>query len=421
MKAKKKELFEYEDDQFYPLFEYINNELDLLFILIFLECFHHGKDVLNFADFFKGNYWDIDDVRSEISDTNDFYSIPDMVMEQTVFIFEDTRMGKILEVGIDDLDGALEDVLVQIASIGSENAKKEAPNYTFFLDQLYFLKDLQQKKQMALMEANPDKIGEIIRNKNKDIFFSKDETYFKKLQPIAMEAPKHILFRVIYNEVKVQEIEDEVLAYLTDFSKDKYLEQEKLPRLHFTEQIENFYRYISRLNLIGDTVNVPFTILTETGFEAVKIFAYLQTRKVIKIRWSDEGSWKVQFLKLPITPDSLLGLTKTTEPAVETKKLKADLSFKEATSILTIDGNEIKIQGADQKELLRIMFEEPDQLGNEWFFSEIGELNDFANHTPEKKFYNAAYQLKLKVAQNTPIKDFFITTNQSVRLNPKYL
>jgi hypothetical protein len=129
----------------------------------------------------------------------------------------------------------------------------------------------------------------------------------------------------------------------------------------------------------------------------------------------------VQFLKLPITPDSLLGLTKTTEPAVETKKLKADLSFKEATSILTIDGNEIKIQGADQKELLRIMFEEPDQLGNEWFFSEIGELNDFANHTPEKKFYNAAYQLKLKVAQNTPIKDFFITTNQSVRLNPKYL
>jgi hypothetical protein len=36
MKAKKKELFEYEDDQFYPLFEYINNELDLLFILIFL-------------------------------------------------------------------------------------------------------------------------------------------------------------------------------------------------------------------------------------------------------------------------------------------------------------------------------------------------------------------------------------------------
>jgi hypothetical protein len=259
MKAKKKELFEYEDDQFYPLFEYINNELDLLFILIFLECFHHGKDVLNFADFFKGNYWDIDDVRSEISDTNDFYSIPDMVMEQTVFIFEDTRMGKILEVGIDDLDGALEDVLVQIASIGSENAKKEAPNYTFFLDQLYFLKDLQQKKQMALMEANPDKIGEIIRNKNKDIFFSKDETYFKKLQPIAMEAPKHILFRVIYNEVKVQEIEDEVLAYLTDFSKDKYLEQEKLPRykekrLHFTEQIENFYRYISRLNLIGDTV-----------------------------------------------------------------------------------------------------------------------------------------------------------------------
>jgi hypothetical protein len=81
----------------------------------------------------------------------------------------------------------------------------------------------------------------------------------------------------------------------------------------------------------------------------------------------------------------------------------------------------LKINGPDQKEFLKIIFKDRKELGKEWFFSEIAEVYDFAGNTSDKKFYNASYQLNLKVAQKTPIKDFLITTKQSARVNPIYL
>lgn len=425
MAKKKKELFEYEDEPFYTPFDFINKDLDLLFLIIFLEAFKQGKDTINFADFFKGDYWDIDDVADEITDTNDYYSIPDMVMEQVLFIFEDLRLGKVLQVGIDDLDQALADILIMVAKIGPENAKREAPNYVGTIEQVCFLKDIKEAEVNKELKDHPDNVREILKNKNKNVFFSKDEGYFRKLQTLAIEIPNHILFRLAYNEERVKEIENVIAMYLQEFSQDKYLDQEELPRyqekrLYFAQQIENFYRYVSRLNLIGDTINVPFTILSETGFEAVKILRFLEINGKIKIRWSDEGSWKVQFLKLPITPESLLGATKQeTEP--KPTSLKSGLSFNEATSTLSIGEHSLKINGPDQKEFLKIIFKDRKELGKEWFFSEIAELYDSASNANDKKFYNASYQLNLKVAQKTPIKDFLITTKQSARVNPIYL
>jgi hypothetical protein len=54
----------------------------------------------------------------------------------------------------------------------------------------------------------------------------------------------------------------------------------------------------------------------------------------------------------------------------------------------------------------------------EWFFSEISESYDMANTslTP-KKFYNADYQLNKKIALETGIKKFFITTTQTFQIN----
>jgi len=39
----------------------------------------------------------------------------------------------------------------------------------------------------------------------------------------------------------------------------------------------------------------------------------------------------------------------------------------------------------------------------------------------DKKFYNATYQIAQKIIKDTGIRDFFITTKQSARINPKYL
>lgn len=425
MANKKKEPFQYEDEPVYKPFDFINKELDLLFIIIFLEAFNQGRDTINFADFFKGNYWDIDDVADEITDTNDYYSISDMVMEQTLFIFEDLRLGKVLQVGIDDLDQTFNDILIEVAKIGPENAKREAPNYNAVIEQVFFLKSIRTELFQKELKKHPDDIRELIKNKNKNIFFTKEEGYFRKLQTLAVETPNHILFRLAYNEERIKEIEKEISDYIKAFSEDKYLSDADLPRykekrLYFAQQIENFYRYISRLNLIGDTINIPFTILTEVGFEAVKILRFLELNKVIKMRWSDEGSWKVQFLKLPITPENLLGKMKI-EILEKTTSLKSGLSFNEATSILSIDEHKVKIQSPDQKEYLKIIFKDQKELNKEWFFSEIAELSDFAKNTNNKKFYNTFYQLNLKVAQKTPIRDLLITSKQSVIINPKYL
>ncbi|MFA6466401.1 MAG: hypothetical protein WCV71_00905 [Patescibacteria group bacterium] len=418
---QKKETFKYEEKSYYKPFDYINKDLDLLFILIFIEEFKRQNNELNFGNFFKGNYWDIDQVNDEVMDTNDYQSVSDMVLEQALFIFEDIRIGKIIEVGIDNTDESIKDLLVEVAKIGPENAKKDAPNYYYPFEQLFFIANQEREVRLKQLEQNPDlDIGIFL--KDKSVFFTKEHGYFRALQPFIIDIPTHILIRVKYNATKIKEIEKEIFDYLEDFSNDKYIE--KLPRyqekrLYFAQQIENFYRYVSRLNLIGDTINIPFTILNESGFETVKILRFLELKEVIKIRWSDEGSWKVQFTKLPITPESLLGIK--SENAKTYTSLKSGLAYDETSSTLTIGEYNIKINGPDQKDFIRIIFKNQKELNKEWFFSEICEIFDPAMDNNDKKFYNASYQVNLKIAQKTLIKDFLLTTKHSVRVNPKYI
>jgi len=112
------------------------------------------------------------------------------------------------------------------------------------------------------------------------------------------------------------------------------------------------------------------------------------------------------------------------EEKKETKedRVKYKSSFDEAKGVLTIGNKEIKIKKfTDQYHLLRIIFENQNEIYQEWFFSEISEKYDSEADLPDKKFYNATYQLKQKIARETGIKDFFITTTQSFKINPKYL
>ena len=99
-----------------------------------------------------------------------------------------------------------------------------------------------------------------------------------------------------------------------------------------------------------------------------------------------------------------------------TKKLYFDID----KARLYVWGKEIKLfKFKDEYHTLRIMFENPKELSQEWFFSEIVERIDNGNLN-EKKYYNAIYQLRLKL-EKQGINDFFITTKQSVKINKKYL
>lgn len=102
------------------------------------------------------------------------------------------------------------------------------------------------------------------------------------------------------------------------------------------------------------------------------------------------------------------------------KEMEPALFFDPDKSRLHIQGREIKIQKfRDQYHLLRIIFENPKDTPQEWFFSEVIERID-PTYTDEKRYYNAAYQIRRKLAENG-LPDFFITTRQSAKINPRYL
>lgn len=94
--------------------------------------------------------------------------------------------------------------------------------------------------------------------------------------------------------------------------------------------------------------------------------------------------------------------------------------FNVDTSRLYVRGKEIKLlKFKDGYQALRVIFNDPNDLSKEWFFSEIREKVD-AGEVNDKKYYNAIYQVSLKL-KIKGINDFFITTNQSVKINSKYL
>ena len=86
---------------------------------------------------------------------------------------------------------------------------------------------------------------------------------------------------------------------------------------------------------------------------------------------------------------------------------------------MSICDKNVKIQKfSDQYHLLRILFK--DEL-KDWQFSEIAELIDSEKAFKWKNLYNSANEIKKKIAIETGIKDFFITTTQSIKINEKYL
>jgi len=101
------------------------------------------------------------------------------------------------------------------------------------------------------------------------------------------------------------------------------------------------------------------------------------------------------------------------------EKTEKELFFDPDKSLLIINGQQIKIRKfSDQYHLLRILFEEKLK---DWQFSEIAELIDSEKAFKWKNLYNSANEIKKKIAIETSIKDFFITTTQSIKINEEYL
>ena len=108
------------------------------------------------------------------------------------------------------------------------------------------------------------------------------------------------------------------------------------------------------------------------------------------------------------------------------KEIKLNLSFSLQTGSMNLidkSGLEYKIsvQGQVQKEVLRVIFQNPENSYSEWSLYDISELLGGAD-VNETAVKNAIYQFNRKVKLTIPsIENLFILTKHSTQLNPKYV
>jgi hypothetical protein len=109
-------------------------------------------------------------------------------------------------------------------------------------------------------------------------------------------------------------------------------------------------------------------------------------------------------------------------PNVETEDMKVGFQLPEFNgekSILTIHSKPCHIRKySKQYELLKVIFSDTKK---DWQYSEIAELIDPADRIVWKTLHSQIMAISRKIAIDTQIKDFFITTTQSVRINPTFL
>ena len=109
-------------------------------------------------------------------------------------------------------------------------------------------------------------------------------------------------------------------------------------------------------------------------------------------------------------------LTRLTKPSQLTVSFDIDLG------LLKLVNKKIYFRKyTEQYHTLKIIFENKENLKNEIFFSEIAEKLDSSKGYSDKDFHNYFSAIKKRVSAETGIKDLFITTTQSIKINPNYI
>jgi hypothetical protein len=398
-----------------------NSRTNLLNVLILLEAFDNKKTILTLQDFIKGDYWDIEEIYEEIREQNDYGSTQDLILEQVLSTVDLFQLGKIKSISVIGLSEFLQTIVQE--AIETKVIANEIENtvlyYTSIIEKIGELKALSEKYRDEAFEKNPESIA---WHDYYDQIKLTPNSYSKHLEYIVHAGAPFIEIEIEFHKNGIENLKSSLSDYLLAFSQDAFI-SEKENQLYFSKQLENFLVYINKLPLINSTINVPFEVLNERGFEFVKITSYLESKNKLKVRrWGDKHIWNIKFHTTPITINSLISSDQNKKTDASAIILKSNLSFNEANSMLTIGNSQVKLRkGSDPYHLLRIMFEDADELQKEWFYSEISEKYDVGANFDDKKFYNASYQLKQKIAQETTLKDVLITTAQSLRINPKYL
>ncbi|MFM7088071.1 MAG: hypothetical protein ACKOW9_00855 [Candidatus Paceibacterota bacterium] len=102
---------EEEDEYKLKPFDCFNNDMNLLVINILLEGFYRGKNIFTLDQFLKGNYWKMEEITTEITDTKDYGSVEIYVLHQIIQIIRDLNLGKVTRISVTDLYELTENVV----------------------------------------------------------------------------------------------------------------------------------------------------------------------------------------------------------------------------------------------------------------------------------------------------------------------
>lgn len=402
-------------------FDYFNSDIKLLALHILLEGFYRGQNIFTLDQFLKGNYWKIDEISDEIRDTNDYGSIEDLVYQQVIMMVNDLKLGKIKRISVNNLSGLTEEIIRQ--AVNEKNAtENEVMMYSAMIDEVYDLKKIR--------DAEIEKEGKFDRKKWNTIDFTEDN-FYRNIKTLSQIGASFIEIEIDFNEKYANKVNDDIGDYLDNFYQDDFIDKKPIyrqKRFYFSKQIENFFEYIKRFPVVDGCINIPFSALEEDGFEVIKILSYLEKETRLKVRnWNDTELWNVKFHKIPITLNSLLGQEeKETLSVSSDKEIKLNLSFlpQIATMLLTDQNNneyKVKVQGQVQKEVIRVIFNNPKNTYSEWSLYDISDFlgKDDVSETAVK---NAIYQFNRKVKLAIPkVENIFELTKHSAKLNQKYI
>jgi len=108
--------------------------------------------------------------------------------------------------------------------------------------------------------------------------------------------------------------------------------------------------------------------------------------------------------------------------ALAIKSDSEKVSFEPETGTLHVGEKSVKFRKfTEQYSALVVIFSKEDEIDKEWFFSEIGEGLDRGEEYSDKDFHNYFSSINKRVAVDIGINDLFLTTKQSVKINPKHL
>lgn len=299
-----------------------------------------------------------------------------------------------------------------------------------------FLSDTATISDIERALIYTDRIAPVYKDEKSDLWLSKN--IFKKIL-------SYTSFALILTDEKKSKLRAEINTYLTNFSQGTLTRNDKAKKVGntYVNQSKNIFTFKKHSSLFREYLLKMQTdfgnILTiENIFEGKFPNIDYPGPEFIRKRYDKKNFFFIHIL-LTFQKEGLLKLLSLgstwsfhedkmlayqaeieIQSAFLNEELSKNLYFDKDKSRFYVQGKEIKLlKFKDEYHTLRIIFENPEEISKEWFFSEIRERVDGSNFD-DKKYYNAIYQIKIKLGA-IGVNDFFITTKQSVKINRKYL